>query len=125
MWVYYIGWIIGEICDNAHIHSHKPCYLIIEGITKNTARCLTFAIGDIGIGIPLSLRKNPKYARLDHRKLLCLAFKSEVSSMKAQFKRGKGLNDILSIIKGNASLLRVETGQTGLFLILAEKRYHF
>lgn len=118
----YIGWVIGEICDNAHIHSHKPCYLIIEGITKNAARCLTFAVGDIGIGIPLSLRKNPKYARLEHKKLLCLAFKSEVSSMKAQFKRGKGLNDILSIIKGNDSLLRVETGQTGLFFNFSRKR---
>ena len=118
----YIGWIIGEICDNAHIHSHKPCYLIIESITKNASRCLTFAIGDIGIGIPSSLKKNSKYASLNHKKLLCLAFKSEVSSMEEHLKRGKGLNDILSIIKGNSSLLRVETGQTGLFFNFSKKK---
>ena len=112
----YIGWIIGELCDNAHTHSEGPCYLIIEGLeSPSTAtRYLSIAVGDIGIGIPDSLKKNSKYTSLRDEVLLPMAFLSEVSWMEVEPKRGKGLNDVMSISKGNSSWLRVESGRLGM-----------
>lgn len=106
------GWVIGELCDNAHTHSEGPCYLIIESLKSNSTavRFLSIAIGDIGIGIPASLKKNPKYSDSDEKCLLPMAFLSEVSRMEVEPKRGKGLNDVLVIAKGNSSWLRVESG---------------
>ncbi len=108
-----IGWIIGELCDNAHTHSEGPCYLIIEAIeSPSTARrFLAIAVSDIGIGIPASLKKNPKYTSRRDEILLPMAFQSEVSRMEVQPKRGKGLNDVMAISKGNGSWLRVESGK--------------
>jgi excisionase family DNA binding protein len=111
-----IGWVIGELCDNAHTHSEGPCYLIIEGLeSPSTAtRYLTIAIGDIGIGIPASLKKNPRYSNTREIVLMPMAFQSEVSRMEVQPKRGKGLNDVIAISKGNSSWLRVESGNIGM-----------
>ena len=108
----HIGWIIGELCDNAHTHSGGPCYLIIEALelTSTATRFLTIAVGDIGIGIPASLKNNPKYSNLRDDVLLPMAFQSEVSRMEVEPKRGKGLNDVMAIGKGNSSWLKVETG---------------
>jgi excisionase family DNA binding protein len=113
----HIGWIIGELCDNAHTHSKGPCYLIIEGLQNDSTqtRYLCIALGDTGIGIPTSLKTNPKYASFDDRTLLPLAFKSEVSRMEVEPKRGKGLNDVISVAKGNKSWLRADSNQHGLF----------
>lgn len=113
----HIGWMIGELCDNAHSHSHGPCYLIIEAMeSKSTnTRYLSIAIGDTGIGIPSSLKTNLKYSNMNDKELLPFAFQSEVSRMEVEPKRGKGLNDIISIAKGNKSWLRVDSGTEGLF----------
>ncbi|MCM0604917.1 MAG: helix-turn-helix domain-containing protein [Xanthomonadaceae bacterium] len=107
----YIGWIVGELCDNAHTHSEGPCYLIVEALQKSSTetRYLSIAIGDTGIGIPVSLKKNTRYENEEDRRLLPMAFKSEVSRMEVEPKRGKGLNDIIGISKGNRSCLRVES----------------
>ncbi len=107
----HIGWIMGELCDNAHMHSAGPCTLIIEGLASSAAaRSLCIAMGDTGIGIPASLKKNPKYCLMKDRILLPLAFRSEVSRMEVEPKRGKGLSDVIAISKGNQSWLRVESG---------------
>lgn len=114
----YIGWIIGELCDNAHTHSQGgPCYLIIENLVRESAdtRFLLIAMGDTGIGVPASLRSNPNYSRLSDEQLLHMAFLSEVSRMDVEPKRGKGLNDVLGIAKGNGAWLRVESNGHGLF----------
>lgn len=108
----HIGWVIGELCDNAHTHSEGPCYLIIEALESQSTgrRHLAIAIGDMGIGIPASLKKNPRYAAQRDKILLPIAFQSEVSRMEVQPRRGKGLSDVMAISKGNSSWLRVESG---------------
>ena len=113
----YIGWVIGELCDNAHTHSEGPCYLIIENLESSSTakRYLSIAVGDIGIGIPTSLKKNPKYSRSREEVLLPMAFQSEVSRMEVEPKRGKGLNDVMAISKGNSSWLRVESGSLAMW----------
>ena len=113
----HIGWIIGELCDNAHTHSNGPCYLIIEGLENESthARYLSIAVGETGIGIPTSLKSNPKYSTFEDKVLLPMAFQSEVSRMEVEPKRGKGLNDVLSIAKGNSSWLRMDSNQFGMF----------
>lgn len=112
----YIGWIVGELCDNAHTHSNGPCYLIIEALERSSTqtRFLSIALGDTGIGIPTSLKTNPKYSKVDDKILFPMAFQSEVSRMEVEPKRGKGLNDVVSVAKGNRSCLRVESNQYGL-----------
>ena len=114
----YIGWIIGELCDNAHTHSlGGPCYLIIESQVRESTdtRVLLIAMGDTGIGVPTSLQSNPVYSALSEERLLLMAFLSEVSRMNTEPKRGKGLNDVLGIAKGNGAWLRVESNGQGLF----------
>ncbi len=114
----YIGWIVGELCDNAHTHSEGgPCYLVIENLAgKSTdTRYLLIAVGDTGMGVPESLRSNPNYSALSKERLLPMAFLSEVSRMDIEPKRGKGLNDIIGITKGNGGWLRVESNGYGLF----------
>jgi hypothetical protein len=112
----YIGWAIGELCDNAHTHSEGPCYLIIESLlSESTAtRYLAIAVGDTGIGIPASLKRNPLYGDVQDQILFPMAFQSGISRMEVEPKRGKGLNDIISISKGNSSWLRVESGDLGI-----------
>lgn len=111
-----IGWIIGELCDNAHTHSEGPCYLIIEALESESTltRLLCIAIGDIGIGIPQSLKKNENYTEISENILFAMAFLSEVSRMEVVPKRGKGLSDVLAISKGNSSWLRAESGSLGM-----------
>lgn len=114
----YIGWIIGELSDNAHTHSQGgPCYLIIESVASESTetRFLLIAMGDTGIGVPESLRTNPNYSTLSEERLLAMAFLSEVSRMDIEPKRGKGLNDVIGIAKGNRGWLRVESSGHGLF----------
>lgn len=113
----HIGWIIGELCDNAHTHSNGPCYLVIDSLENSSTqkRYLCIALGDIGVGIAASLRTNPKYSELGDKVLLPLSFQSEISRMEVEPKRGKGLNDVLSIAKGNKSWLRVDSNGLGLF----------
>lgn len=119
----YIGWVIGELADNAHTHSQGgPCYLIIDSLPgkPTDTRYLVIAIGDIGIGVPESLRNNPNYSALSEDKLLQMAFLSEVSRMDVEPKRGKGLNDVIGIAKGNGAWLRVESNGHGLFFDFGE-----
>ncbi len=78
-------------------------------------RFLLIAMGDTGIGVPASLRSNPNYSTLSDERLLHMAFLSEVSRMDIEPKRGKGLNDVLAIAKGNGAWLRVESNGHGLF----------
>jgi len=48
------------------------------------------------------------------------AFKSDVSSWDEHHKRGKGLNDLLAIAKGNGAGVRAETNGMGLFFDFRE-----
>ena len=48
------------------------------------------------------------------------AFKSDVSSWDEHHKRGKGLNDLLAIAKGNGAWVRAETNGMGLFFDFRE-----
>lgn len=116
----HIGWIIGELCDNAHTHSNGPCYLVIEALSSQSGstdtRFLSISVGDIGVGIPASLRMNPKYETFSDGVLFLMAFLSKVSRMDVIPERGKGLSDVASIAIGNGSWLRVDSGGLGLFL---------
>ena len=70
----------------------------------------------MGVGIHNSLRTNPKYAQLDDKTALLTAFKSNVTSWADEFKRGKGLTDVIAITLGNYSYFRVESGDMGFSL---------
>lgn|GEM_PF-2986581 len=111
-----IGWIFGELADNALTHGKGPCYLMCHryiAAKKDRFNFLAVAVADRGMGIHNSLRTNPKYSSLDNKAALLTAFKSSVSSWADEFKRGKGLTDVMTISLGNDSYFRVESGDMG------------
>lgn len=111
-----IGWIFGELADNALTHSKGPCYLICQRFVtpvKEDLNYLAIAVADMGVGIHNSLRTNPKYSDLDDKTALINAFKSNVSSWADEYNRGKGLTDVLTIFLGNYSYFRVDSGSMG------------
>ncbi len=111
-----IGWIFGELADNALTHSKGPCYLMCQRyITEKNENLnyLVIAVADMGMGIPGSLRTNPKYSHLDDNAALLTAFKSGITSWADDCGRGKGLTDVIKISFGNESYFRVESGDMG------------
>lgn len=108
----YLGWIIGEIADNALTHAKGPCYILL-GQFGSRSNFLEIAIGDMGQGIQSSLKSNPKYANFSDKSALIKAFQSRVSSWSDENPRGKGLSDMLSIAMGSGSLLRVDSKELG------------
>jgi len=103
-----LGWTLGELADNATTHSGGLCYFMLSS-TASDHKYLALSIGDIGMGIPASLQKNATYKDLSDLKAFVLAFKSDVSSWEDFHRRGKGLNDLLSIARGNRACIRAET----------------
>ncbi len=108
----YLGWIVGEIADNALTHAQRPCYILLGQFSQKNS-FLQVAIGDTGKGIQTSLKENPKYKMLSDKAAFIKAFQSAVSSWPDDKPRGKGLNDMLSIAMGSGSLLRVDSKELG------------
>lgn len=118
-----IGWIFGELADNALTHGKGPCYLMCQRFVsekKEDVNYLVIAVADMGVGIHNSLRTNPKYEDLDDIRALVTAFKPSVTSWPDEHKRGKGLADVIKISLGNKSYFRVASGSVG-FTIPWEK----
>ncbi|MBF0106933.1 MAG: hypothetical protein HQM16_16595 [Deltaproteobacteria bacterium] len=112
-----LGWALGELADNAHTHAGSPCFMTIVGrpAKPKEPKFLCISIGDIGDGISGTLKTNPKYQNLSDLEALCLSFKSTVTSWDDIAERGKGLNDLLAIGKGNQAWVRVECNGISLF----------
>jgi hypothetical protein len=112
-----LGWVLGEIADNTLIHGGGvPCYFMISStIGPSPSKFLTLTTGDVGKGIPVTVKSNPKYHELNDYQALITAFKSNVSSWDDIHKRGKGLNDILGVTKGNESWVIAESNGRGVF----------
>jgi hypothetical protein len=109
-----LGWTLGELADNATTHADGPCYFMLSSLV-GPRKFLTLTIGDIGLGIPATLKTNEHYKYLDDYKAFISAFKSNVSSWEDVHDRGKGLNDLLAIAKGNSSWVRAESNGMGVF----------
>ena len=109
-----LGWMLGELADNATTHANGPCYFMLSSLV-GPRKFLTLTIGDIGLGIPFTLKTNERYKNLDDFKAFISAFKSSVSSWADIHDRGKGLNDLLAIAKGNGSWVRAESNGKGVF----------
>lgn len=112
----YIGWVMGELVDNSMTHLvHNgfvsDCYLLAQRyhFANSRSECLIIGVADVGPGIHVTLRKNPKYADLTEAQAFLTAFKPKVSSWPDEYGRGKGLSDILGIAMGNQAVLRVES----------------
>ncbi len=114
-----LGWTLGELADNATTHAGGPCYFALSSMV-GPYKFLTLTIGDTGAGIPRTLKTNARYTDLSDFQAFVSAFKSDVTSWGAEHKRGKGLNDLLAIAKGNDSWVRAETNGMGLFFDFRE-----
>ncbi len=112
-----LGWVLGEIADNTATHAGGvPCYFMLSStIGPSPSKFLTLTTGDVGAGIPATVKSNEKYNDLNDYQALITAFKSDVSSWDDIYKRGKGLNDLLGVTKGNASWVRAESNGKGVF----------
>lgn len=112
----YIGWIIGELADNALTHARGPCYIMFSKYQNNGGTpFLEFAVGDVGVGIHKSLQTNKKYSHLNDKQAFLKAFQSQVSSWPDSAQRGKGLCDLLTIALGNGGWLKADANELGLF----------
>ncbi len=109
-----LGWTLGELADNATLHAGGPCYFMLSSIV-GPRKFLTLTIGDTGIGIPVTLKTNEQYKALSDFKAFVSAFKSDVSSWDDIYDRGKGLNDLLAVAKGNGAWVRAESNGMGVF----------
>ncbi len=110
----YIGWAMGELADNAATHAKThPSFAYFEQFGEDN-RYLQFTIGDTGIGIPVSLRKNSNYKLLSDTEAILTSFKPYVSGRRDEEQRGKGLTDVLMIAMECGSHLRVESNGIGL-----------
>ena len=109
-----LGWTLGELADNATTHAGGPCYFVLSSMI-GPYKLLTLTIGDIGAGIPVTLGSNERYKDLSDFEAFVSAFKSDVSSWDERHKRGKGLNNLLGVAKGNGSWVRAETNGLGIF----------
>ena len=109
-----LGWTLGELADNATTHANGPCYFMLSSFV-GPKKFLTLTIGDIGLGIPFTLKTNKLYKNLDDYRAFISAFKSDVSSWEDIHNRGKGLNDLLAIAKGNGAWVRAESNEMGVF----------
>lgn len=103
-----LGWVLGELADNATLHSAGPCYFMLSSDMKKL-KCLTLTIGDVGVGIPANIRSKDKYKSLSDLQAFVTAFKSNVTSWDDVHNRGRGLNDILGVAMGNHSRVRAES----------------
>lgn len=113
----YLAWVLGELSDNVHTHAKGgPCYLMIESMHNPQIKFkfLSLVIGDVGLGIPTTLKTNSKYSLMTEEVAFVSSFLSFVSSWPDEHKRGKGLNDILAIAMGNRSWLRIESNNLAL-----------
>lgn len=109
----YVGWVIGELADNALTHGKATCYTIVQRVDKE-ARRIAIGLGDAGLGISATLKLNPKYSALSAREALLTAFRPYVSGWGDEYKRGKGLTDIVKILAGNRGYMHVESGPLAL-----------
>ena len=107
-----LGWTLGELADNATTHANGPCYFMLSSLVA-PYKFLTLTIGDIGVGIPVTIKKKKEYEKVDDFKAFINAFKSNVSSWEDYHQRGKGLNDLLGVAKGNGAWVRAESNGMG------------
>ncbi|MBI2604976.1 MAG: ATP-binding protein [Deltaproteobacteria bacterium] len=111
------SWMIGELADNAHTHSKGPCHILVTSERDEfQRRVLKICVTDKGAGIPFTLKKNPRFAKLSDEKALVTAFRPHVSGWAEKYRRGKGLSDVAALTAGSRSLLRVESAELGLFM---------
>jgi hypothetical protein len=110
-----LGWTLGELADNTATHAGGvPCYFMLSSmIGRGPSKFLTLTIGDVGEGIPSTLKTNARYHDMSDYVALINAFKSDVSSWSDEHKRGKGLNDLLGVAKGNGAWVRAESNRQG------------
>ncbi len=112
----YIGWILGELADNALTHAKGPCYILFTRYRNNGGLpFLEFAVGDVGVGIHKSLQTNEKYSDLNDRQAFLKSFQSQVSSWPDSARRGKGLCDLLTIALGNGGWVKADANELSLF----------
>ncbi|MBI4370911.1 MAG: helix-turn-helix domain-containing protein [Elusimicrobia bacterium] len=113
----YIGWIYGELADNATTHLTRSddaadSYLLAQRyrFIQSKQDCIIISIADAGPGIHATLKKNPKHSALSDREAFLIAFKPGISSWGDEYNRGRGLTDVLTIAMGNESIIRAESG---------------
>lgn len=114
-----IAQILGELADNAMTHSaqamsERTCFISAQRFLYQERNCIIVGLADTGLGIPTTLKSNPKYSPLSDRAALLQAFRPYVTSWDSM--RGKGLTDVLGIALGNNSYLRADSGPIGLLM---------
>ena len=113
--------IMSELCQNLFYHSapegEEPWgYIAMQAYNE----CLKFAVMDLGIGIPESLKSSHKFT--DDRQAIKLACEAGITSNEGG--RGLGLFRTVEIIKQARGYLNIRSG-TAKFLLTPEEEYYY
>lgn len=112
--------IMSELCQNLFYHSapegEEPWgYMAMQAYNE----CLKFAVMDLGIGIPESLK--PRYKFTDDQQAIKLACEAGTTSNEEE--RGLGLYRTVEIIKQARGYLNIRSG-TAKFLLTPQGEYY-
>jgi hypothetical protein len=96
-----------EMADNATEHSRSPVppFSTFE-VTKSWWE---FSVTDFGVGIPESLRTNPRYSNLNDREAVQAALRDGVSRLEDGL-RGTGYGSMMRALAEHECITRLRTG---------------
>lgn len=110
---------LSELCTNIYDHS-TPGGEVRGFIAMQAYRdAVKFAVMDLGIGIPKSLR--PHYAELEDSALIQKAFEPGVSARQTE-ARGLGLTRVCEIVERQHGIFNIRSGRAKV-LVVGQKRH--
>ncbi len=112
--------VLIELCQNIFYHSTTDeagihGYMAMQAYTKEDGKSpsIKFAVTDLGIGIPQSLRNSPlkdKYNLDDDREAIKLACKPQITSAADSHRGGLGLYRTKQIVEETHGTLNIRSG---------------
>ncbi|WP_152993994.1 hypothetical protein [Dehalococcoides mccartyi] len=103
--------IFSELADNIISHAQSSGgFVLAQQYNYRTGPLVEIAICDCGIGIPNSLKKNPKYAQIidNDTSAIKLALKEGVSSIQDDL-RGYGLHEVKNLMSVGNKILSIRS----------------
>jgi anti-anti-sigma regulatory factor/anti-sigma regulatory factor (Ser/Thr protein kinase) len=116
--------MLSEICHNVFDHNEGKtvCYGAMQTYApRRGEKFLQVSIGDDGLGIPTTLRRNPKYADLTNDwDAIVKSFENQVSEFD-DLTRGNGLYHLLSLVLRHKGTVTVRSGMGKVYVRGDEK----
>lgn len=111
--------ILSEVCHNVFEHNEGKTvgYAAMQAYTSRQGKkFLQVSVGDDGLGVPETLRRNPQYANLtDDSDAIIKSFENHVSEFDDP-TRGNGLYHLLELVVNHKGTLTVRSGMGKVYI---------